>query len=182
MFLYQVHHPARGNAPEGGILLDECIFRGRICSCLKPFTGTSMKTILASALFLLCLTLGVSRADLVTGIHVSSPLLLSGSVGIPLSGADPAGGMVPMIEAEAGVGGGRLLVGLDGTGRGAGVGVKAALMRTWLEPLDVEEDQLYLGAEFQASVSRLLGSVGTYVNIDGDDDTFLVTFSLGVRL
>ena len=119
---------------------------------------------------------------MVKGLNLSVPLMGSGSLGIPLGGGDPAQEVIPMLEIEAGVGGGRLLLGLDGTRKGMGFGVKAALMRTWFEPIDIDEDQLYLGAEFQASVQRLVGSVGTYYNIDGNDDDFIVTFGIGLRL
>ena len=141
-----------------------------------------MKKTPVLVILLLSLSPYCLRADMVKGLNLSVPLMVSGSLGIPLGGGDPAQQTIPMIEIEAGVGGGRLLLGLDGTRKGVGFGVKAALMRTWFEPIDIDEDQLYLGAEFQASVQRLVGSVGTYYNIDGNDDDFIVTLGLGIRL
>lgn len=124
---------------------------------------------------------GFGFSEMVTGLNLSTPLLLTGSVGFTLGGGDPTKEPMPMIEFEGGYGGGRILVGLDGTGRSLGWGVKAALLKTWFEPIDLDENQMYLGAEFQANAGKLIGSLGAYTNIDGDDDSFITTLLIGLR-
>lgn len=132
-------------------------------------------------LLLLLLVPFTGYSKVVVGANFSSPLVFSGSAGWIVGEGDPAETSVPMLEAEIGYGGGRLLAGMDCSGQALGFGVKAALLYTWFEPIDVEEDQLYLGAELQGSVGMLLGSLGGYFNIDGDDDSFITTLLLGIR-
>lgn len=113
-------------------------------------------------------TLGT--AEHFTVLRVSTPLIASGGVGMRL-GRDVEG-MQPSIQAEAGIGGGRVAVGLDSTGRSkVGLGLKAAIMRTWIEPIGVDENQNFLGLEAELSLRQLLFSAGGYRRIgDGDDD------------
>lgn len=108
--------------------------------------------------------------DRVLVLRVSNPFMVSGAAGLQFG--EPTGELRPLILGEAGIGGGKLAVGLDKTGQGAfGYGLKAAYLRTWFEPLSVDEDQDFIGIEVEVSVYRLLFNLGGYVRIgDGDDD------------
>jgi len=120
-------------------------------------------------------------AQTVLGVNISTPLVFSGSGGVILGGGDPRLESVPMLEGEIGLGGGKLLFGLDGSGRQVGFGMKASMLWTWLEPVNVDADQAFLGVEFQGNVGKLLGSLGGYYNISGDGDSFIGSLSLGFR-
>ncbi len=131
-------------------------------------------------LFFLTLLLAprLFAADGFVGLRLSSPLIASGTAGVKFGEAD--GGMRPVIQAEAGVGGGKLAVGLDGTGQGSfGLGIKAAMLRTWFEPIDVDEDQTFLGVELEASIQRLLLSLGGYRRISDGDDDWIASTGIG---
>lgn len=137
---------------------------------------------LARWLMVVCVVSGVhaaQAAELLTTLRVSTPLLISGAAGIRLG--DPAEGIMrPTIQVEAGVGGGRLAIGLDNTGdAGFGYALKAALLRTWLEPIDVDEDQSFMGLEAELSIQRLLLSVGGYRRISSGDDNWLGSMGIG---
>ncbi len=135
--------------------------------------------------FLVCLMLlplAGYGAEFFTGLHVSTPLALSGSAGVKL-GAAAQGVASPVIEVEAGVGGTKILVGLDsmGAGQGLGFGVKASLLRTWFEPIGLEDDLTYLGVELAVGVHSFIGTLGGYRLIEGDDDDWLASVGLGLR-
>lgn len=66
-------------------------------------------------------------------------------------------------------------------GNGFGTAIKASYLRTWFEPISVDEDQGYLGVELQGGYDDLLASIGGYRRIQGDDDGWLATFGLGFR-
>lgn len=116
---------------------------------------------------------GVSSAqamDRVLVLRVSNPFVVSGAAGLQFG--EPTGELRPTMLGEAGIGGGKLAVGLDNMGQGAfGYGLKAAYLRTWIEPLSVDKDQDFIGMEVEVSVYRLLFNLGGYRRIgDGDDD------------
>ena len=95
------------------------------------------KLLLFSFLLFPCLS---DAGDVVKGLNLSSPLLFSGTFGYRMGTVeDPS--LRPMIEIEAGVGGGKILLGFDGMGDGFGVGVKAAYLTTWFEPINLDADQ-----------------------------------------
>ncbi|HOW98536.1 MAG TPA: hypothetical protein P5567_06020 [Kiritimatiellia bacterium] len=130
------------------------------------------------ALFVLCLP---AAAESMLALKVSSPLMVSGAAGLRF----PSAGRTwsPSIQAEAGVGGGKILVGGDTFGAGFGLGVKAVLLRTWLEPVEVEPDTTYLGAEFEAGFRQLFAAAGAYARVGGEDnDDLLLGISLGWML
>lgn len=130
------------------------------------------------SLLVLLLAPRIFAADGFVGLRLSSPLIASGTAGVKFGEAD--GRMRPVIQAEAGVGGGKLAVGLDGTGHGHfGLGVKAAMLRTWLEPIDIDEDQTFLGVELEASIQRLLLSLGGYRRISDGDDDWIASTGIG---
>ena len=106
-------------------------------------------------------------------------MMVSGSVGLRADGD----GLQPAVALEAGIGGGRVSVGADSLGEGFGWGFKASLLRTWLEPVDVPEDQTYLGVDLELGYEVLFASIGGYVQIEGDDDDELIaTLAIGIRL
>jgi hypothetical protein len=113
-------------------------------------------------------------------VRVSSPLMVSAAAGFKTGQAD--GSLRPTFMAEAGIGGGKLSVGMDNIGEGAfGYGVKAAFLRTWIEPLDVDADVSYLGVDGEFSVKRLIFSLGGYRRISSGDDDWIVNAGLGFR-
>ncbi len=118
--------------------------------------------------------------EFINGFNLSSPLLLSGTLGYRFS-HDENPGMGPMIEGEAGIGGGKLLLGFDGMDEGFGFGVKASYLFTWFEPVNIDPDNQYLGVELQAGNTGFIASLGGYTKISGDDESFIATLSLGIR-
>jgi hypothetical protein len=88
----------------------------------------------------------------------------------------------PSLEAEVGSGGGRIMLGLDNLGEGFGAGVKAGLLRTWLEPIDLDEDQTYLGLVFQIGYDQLFTELSGYRRIEGDDEEWLTSIGIGFRM
>ncbi|NCC53013.1 MAG: hypothetical protein EOM20_17620 [Spartobacteria bacterium] len=121
----------------------------------------------------------VQAADSFSVLRVSSPMIFSGSLGLRLG--EDMGQMRPTIQVEAGVGGGRIAVGLDSTGQsGLGYGIKAAILRTWLAPIGVDEDQNFLGIEAELSIKQLLLSLGGYSLVGDGDDDWLVSTGIGI--
>jgi hypothetical protein len=115
------------------------------------------------------------------GLRISTPLVASASVGLQLG---DAGETVyrPTFEAEAGIGGGRLLLGLDSLGDGLGFGLQAAFLRTWGKPAGLDTDQSYLGPIFQIGYRQFFGDLGLYRRVEGDDDDWLASLGFGFRL
>jgi hypothetical protein len=119
--------------------------------------------------------------DFIFGLNLSTPILMGGTFGYRLDAAGPKEKAL-MIEAEAGLGGGKLLVGMDGMNEGFGTALKVSLLKTWFEPINVDEDQTYLGAEFQMGNTGFYASPGGYGHISGDGgDSWITTLSLGIR-
>jgi hypothetical protein len=123
----------------------------------------------------------VSAAETFMVLRVSTPLVASGSAGIRFG--DPRDGLQTAIQAEAGVGGGKLALGFDGTGQGGfGYGIKAAFLRTWFEPIDVDEDQNFIGIEGEISIKRLILNLGGYGRVGDGDDDWMVSAGVGFIL
>jgi len=118
--------------------------------------------------------------DFITGLNLSTPLVLSGTIGYRFQ-PEPTLKMAPMIEAEAGIGGTKILLGLDGMNEGLGFGIKASLLHTWFEPINVKADQQYMGVELQVGNTGFIASLGGYARISGSDDSWITTLSLGIR-
>jgi hypothetical protein len=117
-------------------------------------------------------------ADGFTVLRVSTPLIVSGSAGLRFG--DDASALRPTLQAEAGVGGGRIAIGFDNTGHSSlGFGLKAALLRTWFEPVEVDEEQNFLGLEAELSIKKLLLNAGGYRRIGDGDDDWLTSVGLG---
>lgn len=117
-------------------------------------------------------------AESMLALKVGSPLMVSGAAGLRFT--SPLRPWTPSVQAEAGIGGGKILIGGDTLGKGFGVGVKAVLLRTWLEPLGVDPDTTYLGADFELAFKQLVGSLGAYIRVEGaDNDDLLLGASLG---
>ncbi len=112
-------------------------------------------------------------------MRLSSPLIASGSVGYRLGTPSPHN-LRPPLQVEAGIGGGKLLMGIDNTGDASwGYGLKASLLRTWFEPIDVDRDQSFLGLHAELSIQRLVASIGGYRRISDGDDNWLGSVGLG---
>lgn len=123
----------------------------------------------------------IHAGDFIVGLSLSTPLLFSGTAGYRFDPAGP-GEKALMLEAEAGLGGGKFLLGMDGMNEGFGTALKLSLLKTWLEPVNVEEDQTYLGVELQAGNTGFYASLGGYGHISGDGgDSWIATLSLGIR-
>lgn len=123
---------------------------------------------------------GVAAMEPFTLIRVSTPLIVSGSAGLRL-GTDDGTALRPSVQVEAGIGGGRVAVGLDkaGSAHFVGYAIKGAILQTWLESIDVDEDQTFLGLETELSIQRLLLSVGGYRRVSDGDDDWLVSAGIG---
>lgn len=132
--------------------------------------------------FTLLATLGVTGVAFAEGsylLRVSTPLLVSGGGILRFGPAD--GAYHPGLSAEIGVGGGKVAVGMDNHGGGTlGFGFRGALVHTWLEPLDVDEDQTFLGIELEMSAKRLLFSAGGYHRISDGEDDWLGSIGIGI--
>ncbi|WFB36130.1 hypothetical protein P3T73_18410 [Kiritimatiellota bacterium B12222] len=114
------------------------------------------------------------------GLNISTPLLLSGTLGYRF-GSDENPDLSPTVETEIGVGGGKIMIGFDGMGQGFGFGLKGSFLTTWLEPVGLDSDQQYLGVELQMGNPSFIGSLGGYGKIEGDDDSWISTLSIGIR-
>jgi hypothetical protein len=118
-------------------------------------------------------------AETVKGLYVSTPLAISGSFGIWMS--DPSVGPAPLLETEVGLGGYKFIAGLENRSGSINTAVRAAYLHTWLEPVDLDTNQSYLGVEFQGGMKSLVGTIGGYRRVSGNDDAWIATMSLGVR-
>tara|TARA_R100000027_G_scaffold67699_1_gene67932 strand:- start:12089 stop:12532 length:444 start_codon:yes stop_codon:yes gene_type:complete len=147
---------------------------------MKSFLRPSLLAVLAFAV----IPFTTTRAETFFAINVSSPLLVSGSAGVYLGNEIELANMPlrPVLEGEAGIGGGKLLIGFDSIGEGLGVGLKGSLLRTWFEPIGADKNTTYMGMELQGGISSIVLSLGGYRRIDGDGDGWLGTISLGIRL
>lgn len=125
-----------------------------------------------------------AKAEGFFGLKASAPLLVSGSGGFYVGGpVDPGvSELRPVLEAELGLGGGKILAGMDTIGTGFGYGIKGSLMRTWFEPVGVDEDNTYLGIELEGSYDRMILALGGYRRIEGDGDGWVASVSIGFRL
>ena len=129
-----------------------------------------------------CVAGNASALDSFLGLRVSAPMVVSGSVGLRL-GDEGAAGYHPALELEAGLGGGRILLGLDSLGPGFGAGIKGAFLRTWGASAGVDEDQSYIGAVIEAGIDRFFAELGGYAQVAGDgNDDWLASFGVGFRL
>lgn len=110
-------------------------------------------------------------------------MLVSGSGGFYLGGPTDPGvtELRPVIEGELGLGGGKILAGMDTVGNGFGYGIKGAIMRTWFESIGVDEDNTYLGIELEGSYDRMILGLGGYRRVEGDGDSWATSISLGFR-
>lgn len=147
---------------------------------MKLFFRPAFLAILAIA----AIPVSTTRAEAFFGVNVSSPLLVSGSAGFYLGDTIELANLPlrPVLEGEAGIGGGKLLIGFDSIGEGLGVGLKGSLLRTWFEPIGADKNTTYMGLELQGSISSIVLSLGGYRRIDGDGDGWLGAISLGIRL
>lgn len=117
------------------------------------------------------------RAETLTSLNVSTPLAVSGSFGFLFG--DTTQGATPSIEA--GIGGYKFLAGVHNLNSSVPTSIRVSYMHTWFEPVDLDENQTYLGIEFQAGLGPIIGTVGGYRRIDGDDDAWTASFGLGIR-
>ena len=133
--------------------------------------------LLGFALLLSCATLSPALDSILVG-RLSTPLVASAAWSLRFG--DQEDGLRPVLQAEAGVGGGKLALGFDSTGDGAfGLGLKAAYLTTWFEPIEVEEDQDFLGLEGELSIKRLVLNLGGYKRIGDGEDDWLTSAGLG---
>jgi hypothetical protein len=134
---------------------------------------------LVAAAFLV-LPLYAQAADGFYTFRVSSPLIASGSAGLRFG--DDTDRFRPSAEIEAGVGGGRILVGLDSLGDGPGLGLKPAFLRTWLDPAGVDAGRSYVGVVLQVGYDRFFAEAGGFGQVGDDDDGDDWLGSLGLGL
>ncbi|HMP72992.1 MAG TPA: hypothetical protein PKE55_06965 [Kiritimatiellia bacterium] len=139
-----------------------------------------MKT-LSLAVILALLSLATPRAHAlepyVSGT-ISVPLGISAGLGLKIR---PSAPYSPVLEAEAGIGGGRLSLGLDSIRDSFGVGARASLLKTWFEPVSADENVTYLGADLLAGYSSFIAHLGGYRRVEGRGDGWQVSAGLGWR-
>ena len=126
----------------------------------------------------------LSKGDTFVSLKVSTPLLVSVSGGYYFTGPGEPGSLEPrpVVEAELGVGGGKILGGVDTLGDGFGYGIKGGILRTWVEPVGADRDNTYFGFELEGGYERIILALGGYRRIEGDGDGWLATISIGFRL
>jgi len=90
-------------------------------------------------------------------------------------------GSTPAIEVEAGIGGYKLMAGVHNLNGSIPTSIRASYLHTWLEPIDLDTNQSYLGVELQAGLGPIIGSVGGYARVSGSDESWIATFGLGLR-
>lgn len=136
------------------------------------------KALVLTGLFIALALPQARGANGFTLLRVSTPLVASASAGLRLGPSN--GTMRPSMQVEAGIGGGRIAIGLDNTGEARfGYGFKAALLQTWLAPIRVDEDQTFLGLEGELSIQKLILGIGGYRRVSEGDDDWLGSASLG---
>lgn len=137
-----------------------------------------MRTGKITAALCLCAMACLPARGLDYVLRVSTPMMLSAGAGFKFG--EPTGALRPGIMAEAGIGGGKISVGLDNLGEGGfGYGIKGSFLQTWLEPIDVDEDVSYLGVDGELSINRLILSLGGYRRVSSGDDDWIVSAGLG---
>jgi hypothetical protein len=94
-----------------------------------------------------------------------------------------------LFQVDAGSGGGKVSLGArahvdDEDFRGTvGVGLRAALVRTWGNPIGTEPDLTYLGPELDLSILRFNLTVGVLWRVSGDaGSSALFSWGLGLGL
>jgi hypothetical protein len=124
------------------------------------------------------------RSDLkyVVGVKATSPQRSAISLGtfIPLGRNGPS----LLLQAEPGYGGGKLNIGIGSAVAGiitAGGALKASLLHTWNDPVNVPVDQTYLGVELELMCCFINGSIGAYRRIDGDEgEEWIISSGIGI--
>lgn len=118
-------------------------------------------------------------ADSFYAFRVSNPLIASASAGLRFGSEIDR--FRPAVEVEAGLGGGRFLMGLDSLGEGPALGLKPAFLRTWLDPAGTDAGESYVGAVLQVGYDRFFAEAGGYHQVagGGDDDEWLATLGIG---
>lgn len=140
---------------------------------------------LALVLFIAALApFTAARGETFVGVNLSSPLILSGNAGLYLSDKVEVGSIPlrPVLEGEVGIGGGKVMIGMDSIGDGLGFGIKASVLRTWFEPIGADRNVTYMGVELQGSLSSFVLSLGGYRRVEGDGDGWLGAVSIGLRI
>lgn len=140
-----------------------------------------MKTvrILAPALLFTLVLLPARAVEPSLVMRVSTPLIFSAAAGLQFGEGE---GYHPVIQAEAGIGGGKIAIGLDSSEPGYfGPAIKAAFLRTWFEPVDVDEDQSFLGLEGEIDIQRMVLNLGGYRRVGDGDDDWLVSAGIGFK-
>ena len=124
------------------------------------------------------ITLPALAVDPYLKLRASTPLIASAAGGLRFGDATES--WQPAIEAEAGVGGGRIALGLDSLGSGKlGYGFKTAFLRSWIEPATIDENQSFLGLEGEISIERFVLNLGGYRRISSGDDDWVASAGLG---
>jgi len=127
--------------------------------------------------------MGGIKYDSVTGltgagcvlIHIADPFAKPNELGLYTCSHS-----FLVAQIEAGEGGGKLQFGI-GAWYMVGWAAKASVLRTWHDPMELERDQTYLGAEIQLNFFLLNSTVGLYAEVDGDgEDETIVTWSAGI--
>jgi len=111
-------------------------------------------------------------------LRISTPLILSAAGGLKFG---EGAGYHPLLEGELGVGGGKAAVGLHSSGDTVDLAIKAAFLRTWIEPVGVDEDISFMGFEGELGINRLVLTVGGYRRVSSGDDDWLGSAGIGFK-
>ncbi len=124
------------------------------------------------------------------GVRLSSPQIVSGSVGLLIGPMEPPqppppGTHLPnglLLAIEPGLGGGKISAGYaKGLLPYAAGGIKVSALRTWGHPIFADRKQTYVGLEAEASFFIKL-SVGLMRRVGGDSSRRRLMLTGGIGL
>jgi len=89
-----------------------------------------------------------------------------------------------IVEARAGIGGGRVAVGRAGYLEYLGIDTRLFLVRTWNVPLNAPKDSTYAGVEGGVSIAYIRASLGVAQRLSGPSGPYgtVLTWSAGFQL
>lgn len=128
------------------------------------------------------------RAVPTFGVQLTSPQQLSLSVAAIISTDDDGFhhshhgsiGAGVLVQAEPGLGGGKLSVGYGHLVGMASWEAKLTALRTWGDPWGADPNETYLGPEVVARFSVFKLGIGALFRVDGGDERWIATASFGV--
>jgi hypothetical protein len=129
----------------------------------------------------------VARPELMVGIQVSAPQKVALGAGLVFPWRRTMESFSGVLAAaEAGVGGGRMSIGVATytAPKVVGAQLRASILRTWESPWKVAPRQTFAGPEARLTLGFLTVGGGGYWRVSGNapGDERLISFSLGLGL